>query len=83
MKPTTLLILGAAGYVAYLLFSDGKSKAAVTLKTAANKINLQWNSGVPVPIPKDGNAMVNKIEYYQNNPDKTVFDVLFPNLSQL
>jgi len=80
MKPTTILILGAAGYVAYLLFSDGKSKAAVTLKTAANKINLQWNSGVPVTIPQDKNALTTQVNYYNQNPNASIYGVLFPNL---
>lgn len=82
MKPTTLLILGAAGYVAYLLFTDGKTKQAATgtLKSVSSKLNLQWNSGVPVTIPQDKNALSTQVNYYNQNPNASIYGVLFPNL---
>ena len=82
MKPTTILILGAAGYVAYLLFSDGKTKqaAASTLKAVSNKLNIQWNNGVPASIPQDGNKYSTQVNYYSQNPNASIYGVLFPNL---
>lgn len=82
MKPTTILILGAAGYVAYLLFTDGKTKQAATgtLKAVSNKLNLQWNNGVPTTIPQDGKKLTTQVDYYTRNPNASIYDVLFPNL---
>ena len=80
MKPTTIMILGAAAYVGYLLLSDGKSKASITLKSAANKLKIKWNSGVPTTIPQDGNALTTQVNYYTSNPNASIYGVLFPNL---
>lgn len=82
MKPTTLLILGAAGYVAYLLFTDGKTKQAATgaLKSVGSKLNIQWNNGVPASIPQDGSKYSTQVNYYTQNPNASIYGVLFPNL---
>ncbi len=82
MKTSTLIIIGAAGYAAYLLFADGKTKAAAsnTLKKVTGKLNIQWNSGVPVTIPQDKNALTTQVNYYNQNPNASIYGVLFPNL---
>lgn len=82
MKTTTVLILGAAGYLAFTLFTDGKTKAAAasTLKSVGKKLNIQWGSGVPVTIPQDKTALTTQVNYYNQNQNASIYDVLFPNL---
>ena len=80
MKTSTLIILGAAGVLGYVLMSDGKSRQQVTSVLKKSGINIQWNSGVPVSIPKDPAKYVNQVDYYSKNPNESFFDSLFRSL---
>ncbi|MGP1718166.1 MAG: hypothetical protein ACTS9Y_13380 [Methylophilus sp.] len=80
MKTTTLIVLGAAGVLGFVLFSDGKQKQ--TVQTALKKagININFSSGVPVDIPKDPTKLVNQVDYYEKNPTESFWDSLFRSL---
>lgn len=80
MKTSTLIILGAAGVLGYVLFTDGKTRQSVTTVLKKAGININFNEGVPVTIPKDGNAYVNQVDYYSKNAQESWYDSLFRNL---
>jgi hypothetical protein len=81
MKPMTLIVLGAAGVLAYTLFNDGKTRQQVTTTLKKAGLNLQWSTGVPVDnMLKNPNAYVNQVDYYTKNPNESWFDSLFRNL---